>query len=128
MSDSTKEVIRDNQGRWPKGVSGNPKGRPLGAKNKITALKQDLELAIREGLQKNDINAIVVSMIAEAQNGNVAAAKLILDKVLSSAKVDEDVNESGNKIQITIENFTVQPEKEDGDIFEGEIVDQEETS
>lgn len=116
---------RDENGRFVKGKSGNPAGRPLGTKNKITALKQDLELAIREGLRSGDIQGIVVSMIAEAQDGNVAAAKLILDKVMSSAKVDEDVSDNGNRIQITIENFTVGPEDTEK-VIEGEVINNEE--
>lgn len=122
MSDSKKEVIRDNHGRFVKGVSGNPNGRPMGAKNKITVLKQDLELAIREGLRSGDIKKIVGAMIDEAQTGNVAAAKLILDKVMSNAKVEEDVDEKGKGIQITIENFTVNRDEPDEG---GEIIDHE---
>ena len=103
-----KEVIRDEQGRFPKGVSGNPKGRPLGAKNRIVKAKQELEVLLREDIvNAEQIRTIWLSMVAEAQNGNVSAAKLILDKVMSNAKVDEDVNDGQGGITIKIENVTL---------------------
>lgn len=103
-----KEVIRDAKGRFPKGVSGNPKGRPLGAKGRIVKAKQELETLLREDIvNAEQIRGIWLSMVAEAQNGNVSAAKLILDKVMSNAKVDEDVNEGRDGITIKIENVTL---------------------
>lgn len=115
-----KEVIRDEQGRFPKGVSGNPRGRPLGAKSRIVKAKQELETLLREEIVNADqIRGIWLSMVAEAQNGNVSAAKLILDKVMSNAKVDEDVSEGSGGITIKIENVTL-PGREEA-VIEGEF-------
>ena len=103
-----QEVIRDKQGRFPKGQSGNPRGRPLGAKNRIVKAKQELEVLLREEIVNADqIRNVWLSMLAEAQNGNVSAAKLILDKVMSNARVDEEVSAEGSGITIKIENVTL---------------------
>lgn len=100
-----QKVVRDSKGRFLTG--GNPKGRPKGSKNKIVAMKQDLELALRENINGNDVMRIISAMVEEAQNGNVSAAKLILDKVMSNAKVDEDVTADNGGITISIKNLTV---------------------
>jgi hypothetical protein len=107
-----KEVIRESNGRFPKGQSGNPAGRPLGSKSKIAKMKQELEVAIREHLQPRHIKEIVNAMVKEAKGGNVAAAKLILDKVLSNASGSEEDSSADNRVQIIIENYTAQPDKE----------------
>ncbi len=123
-SGAKKKDGRANNGRWVKGQSGNPAGRPKGSKNRIVAMKQDLELAIRENITSGEVRKIVNAMIAEAQDGNVSAAKLILDKVMSNAKVDEDITESQGGISINIKNLTVDSIKE----VEGEVIDNDEES
>ncbi len=115
------EVTRGKNGQFLKGQSGNPKGRPVGSKNKIVEMKRSLEVAIREHLEPQQINAIVQSMVAEALNGNVSAGKLILDKVMSNASMSEDGGEEQNQITIKIENLTPQHLQD----VDGEIIDQE---
>jgi hypothetical protein len=117
-----KEVIREN-GRFVKGVSGNPRGRPLGAKNRIVRMKQDMEEAIRTHMHPGEIQKIVQAMVLEAQGGNVAAAKLILDKVMSNANISEDSEAADNRIVIKIENYTPGSREK---VVEGEIIDSEE--
>lgn len=87
-------------------------------------MKQDLELAIRENITSGEVRKIVNAMIAEAQDGNVSAAKLILDKVMSNAKVDEDITDSHGGISINIKNLTVDSFKD----VEGEVIDNDEES
>jgi hypothetical protein len=105
---------RDEKGRFVAGVSGNPNGRPKGRKNVITALKQDMEIALRENLSVEDIKGVIQSMLAEALNGNVGAGKLILDKVLSGAKTEEDVKETGGGLKIIIEHANIDSFQKDG--------------
>jgi hypothetical protein len=105
---------RDEKGRFVAGVSGNPNGRPKGRKNVITALKQDMEIALRENLSIEDIKGVIQSMLAEALNGNVGAGKLILDKVLSGAKTEEDVKETGGGLKIIIEHANIDSFQKDG--------------
>lgn len=101
-----QESGRSADGTFLPGKSGNPAGRPKGKKNRITVLKQDLEIAIRENLSTKDIQAVVKSMLAEALDGNVGAGKLLLDKVLSNAREAEDEKELGGGLKIVIENAT----------------------
>lgn len=109
---------RDENGRFVAGVSGNPNGRPKGRKNVITALKQDMEIALRKNLSENDIKGVIQSMLAEALNGNVGAGKLILDKVMSSAKETEDAKETGGGLKIIIEHATIDALQKDSNIIE----------
>lgn len=60
------------------GQSGNPTGRPVGARNKATMLA----LAIMEG----ELDGIVRSVITAAKGGNIGAARLVLEKLVPSAK------------------------------------------
>jgi hypothetical protein len=64
--------------RFKPGVSGNPKGRPLGSKHKATLAA----LALLEG----DLEAITRKCIDEAKAGNLLAIKLVLDKLIPTAK------------------------------------------
>lgn len=123
MSDDNKEVIRTSDGRFVKGVSGNPNGRPLGAKSRITRLKMTMEEALRQGLNPKDFQAIIDAMVSEAKAGNVQAAKLVLDKVMSNARTDDEAGDGDNRITIRIENFT--PPRIEKDV-KGEIIDNEE--
>ncbi len=101
------EVARNPDGTFPKGVSGNPAGRPKGGKNKITALKQDLEIAVREHMTPSVIRDIVHKMALQALEGDVQAAKLILDKTISNVKTEEDAQSSDRKIEIVISHSNV---------------------
>lgn len=105
--DSSQELpARTDKGQFPKGVSGNPNGRPPGRKNQITALKQDMELAIRQHVRPEKIKKIVEKMANKAANGNVAAAKLIFDHFLSKVTDTEDTADKSGGITIRIENAT----------------------
>ncbi len=110
---------RDSEGKFLPGISGNSAGRPKSGKNQITTLKQNLEIALRENVQAKDIQEIIYAMIALAKDGNVGAGKLILDKVLSNAKVEEDTDASDSKITIYVKNATYgAPEDSDKTIID----------
>jgi hypothetical protein len=115
----TKEVVRDDKGQFSPGISGNPLGRPKSRKNILTGMKQDLEIALRENVTPEQIQGIITNMVMLAQEGNVGAAKLILDKVLSNAKVEEDAMTSDGGITIRIENATFNAEESP----DGKIID-----
>lgn len=102
------ELLRNPDGTFPAGVSGNPAGRPPSKRNQITNLKQDLEIAIRRNVRPAQIQAIVEKMIDLAINeGSVGAAKLILDKTVSNAKDEEEIKGDGGGVRVIIENVTV---------------------
>ena len=93
-------------GTWAKGQSGNPNGRPKGSKNELTELKQELEIAVRRSLPPEQLIRIVAKMATMAEEGNVKAAKLILDKFVSNATGAEEVSGDTGGIVIRIENAT----------------------
>ena len=97
-------VTRDELGRFLKGVSGNPVGRPQGSKNKATILREMLDEVALGEVAKEYVE-VIEAMIREAKAGNVAAAKLI--KEIADIAASEDQRKGGGKtVQVYIENFT----------------------
>lgn len=76
MSENTGKM--QVSGKFQKGQSGNPNGKPKGTKNKATIAA--------EQLLQGDLNNICRRLIEEALVGNVQAIKLVLDRVLPSNK------------------------------------------
>ena len=80
--------------RFKKGRSGNPKGRPKGAKDFKTELTEELyqPIRIREDgrpLTVSRQRAILKIMSAKALQGDMRAANLILNSVYRMFNVDE---------------------------------------
>lgn len=74
MPDKTEE----KQGKFRKGRSGNPLGRPRGVKNKATLLA--------EKLLENEAEEICRQAIELAKKGNIQAIKIVLDRILPPKK------------------------------------------
>lgn len=81
MPENTGE--KQEKTRFQKGKSGNPNGRPQGARNKATLLV--------EQLFTGDLQEICKSIISKAKSGNMQAAKIILDR-LSPPRQDCPIN------------------------------------
>lgn len=116
---------RNPDGTFPVGVSGNPAGRPVGRKNQITVLKQALEIAVRDSVKPQRIINIVEKMCALAEEGHVGAAKVILDKVLSNAKEEDEASSGTGTFVFKVTNLTLKHSKaDDGDeAIDGEFVE-----
>jgi hypothetical protein len=103
------------KGKWVKGQSGNPKGKPKDLRT-IAVLKNDLELAVREKLAAATVSRIVNRMVDialgehEDPKHSISAAKLILDMAISKAAVQEQANQRP-AISIIIENATMAAQK-----------------
>lgn len=104
--DVTEVVTREDDGRFKKGVSGNPVGRPKGSRNKITLLKQSLELQLREQAAP-DMGGVLAKAVELALEGDKAMIKLLLEQHMSKG-VTEDAKVS-EKVAIQI-NAGVAPE------------------
>ncbi len=71
-------MTRKTATAWKPGQSGNPAGRPKGSRNKATLLA----LAAMEG----GLDEIVKRIIEAAKMGDMAAARLVVDKLIPAAK------------------------------------------
>ena len=67
-------AIQRASGRWAKGESGNPAGRAMGSVNRSHALLRQMLVANSE--------SVVMAVINAAEAGDMAAARIILDRVL----------------------------------------------
>lgn len=74
---------RLQDGTWPKGVSGNPMGRPRGARHRSTLAVEALLDGEAEGLTRKAIEV--------AMEGDVEALRLCLDR-LAPARKDATVS------------------------------------
>lgn len=72
-----RAVHKGRKGFLP-GKSGNPKGRPKGARNKATLLA--------ESLLEGEVEGITRKMIDEAKSGNVSAIKFCLERLLPARR------------------------------------------
>jgi hypothetical protein len=106
---TTESLPSKQDGRFVKGQSGNPSGRPRGRRNKITKLTEKLEVAVRKQVDPQHVINVLNELYIEAVAGNIAAAKTFLDYTLSKPTVQKDEQGETDKaptIRIVVENFT----------------------
>ena len=71
----TDILLRKHGGKpFPKGVSGNPKGRPPGTRHHATILA--------EQLMQTDVPDVVRRVIEAAKAGDMVACKLVLERIV----------------------------------------------
>lgn len=92
------------QGKFRKGYSGNPIGRPRGARNKATITA--------EALFEGEIEGICRKAIEEAKQGNIQAIKLIIDRILppkkeASISIELPVMKVGSDILEAVHQVTI---------------------
>ena len=75
---------------FPKGRSGNPRGKPKGARHTTTLLA--------ERLMQDDAENIVNAVLTAAREGDMTAARIVLDRILP-ARRDNTVNFTLPKIK-----------------------------
>ncbi len=73
-----RDAAREKDGRWKSGQSANPAGRPSGLRNRVTVMAEKL---LEDGAE-----AVCRSVVEHALAGNIAAAKLVLDRILPPRK------------------------------------------
>lgn len=77
-------------GKFQKGQSGNPSGKPKGARHKTTLLA--------EKLMQSDAEAIVKAVLDSAKGGDMTAARIVLDRI-APARRDNPVSFELPKIE-----------------------------
>jgi len=92
---------KKKQHLWKAGQSGNPTGRPKGAKNKVTMLKQAVLLKAEE-LVLTNWEEVVQTTLTLAKEGDSTALKILWDRMLPSVKAVDGNNSSKDKLNITI--------------------------
>ena len=79
------------KGKWKKGQSGNPAGRP----KKLPELRELLANVLGDEKDgKTAAEAILMALRAKAAKGDVRAAELLLDRAYGKAKLDIDLEGS----------------------------------
>jgi len=93
-SDTTSQetsLVRDNStGRFLKGISGNPNGRPKGSKNKVTMLKLMVEEAVRED-NADKMLQVANLIVNQALEGDKDSQKLVWASIMSKSAADNSV-------------------------------------
>lgn len=99
------QLVRGKNGRYVKGTSGNPAGRPQGSKNVITVQKLMLEEAFRDATE-NDMGKVLALIVKQALTGDKAAQKLVWDACVSKQNFGEDKT-AGSKAEIKVTTKSV---------------------
>jgi len=88
----------------------NKGGRPKGAKNKDTLFKELMTTDFQQ-VAKKDIQAVYRILFDKAQNGDMKAIKLILDRVVPVTKAIDlgDIEKGGLKININVSPMAQEP-------------------
>lgn len=92
---------------FEKGESGNPNGRPKGARNRSTIAKQWLEVSQKiknpitgkeEKLEQQDI--MTLALIKKARNGDVSAYKELMDSAYGKIVQPTDITTKGDSLNV----------------------------
>lgn len=99
------KMVRNAEGQYIEGQSGNPAGRPKGSKNRITLLKMATEEAWRDRNQER-LDLVLDMILGDALDGDKGARKMIFDAIISKANVQED-KAAGQKQEIKVHRMIV---------------------
>jgi hypothetical protein len=96
----SKEDIVKHQ--WTKGKSGNPKGKPKGAKNRSTILKEIAELRTKgihpvtgeEVWMTNEYRMAMAVIEKVIQKGDAQGLNMVLDSIYGKQKDSVDIHTS----------------------------------
>lgn len=98
---------------WKPGESGNPKGRPVGSKNRLTLLKEAV-LNSAENIVLDNFEEIVLATVDLAKKGDPTCLKIIWDRVIPGKRSVEDKDKGSDRlnVMIKIEGMKPAPEEE----------------
>jgi hypothetical protein len=103
------EISRDNLGRFVKGVSGNPKGKPIGSRNRINIIKHAIEEAIIRDVAE-EATLIIEQALMQAKAGDPDMIKFVLGELLKDVRKgapdeDEDLLRGGKRVTVNITQY-----------------------
>jgi hypothetical protein len=119
MQETNLPAVRTAKGRFPKGVSGNPGGRPKsGAPTALQLIRKLSKESLEEEIHKEAL-AVVKVVVKAAKAGDMVAAKMLLDRVLPAPRgLDPASTKALGGIQIVIQGTA---EVANTPIIEGEF-------
>lgn len=79
-------------------------GRPKGSKSRSTLFKEAIKQDFFQ-LVKKDIKPVIERVILEAKDGNMVAAKLIMDKIIPNAQPLESSKGASGQVNIIISDM-----------------------
>lgn len=102
--------VLDNLTPFPKGVSGNPAGKPKGIPNaktryqRILTLLEDVKNPVTGELEKFTVMEVIdMKMMMKARNGDLQAYKEIMDRLEGKANQSVDLTSGGDKIGTAVD-------------------------
>jgi len=113
----TEIVKRGEGGRFLKGQSGNPKGRPKVGETLAEIVRGKLEnkLVDADGNVVSNLEMMLSTLLVKAKEGSEKAIEILLDRGYGKAKTF---------LEITTKEEFVLDWGEDGGLIEGEVLDE----
>ena len=112
-------------GRFKKGTSGNPKGRPKGSSNFITLLEQELNhsIVVNENGKKKTITrlqAMVKRIVATAVQGEQKSLMTLVEILRKTGKFDETDVDSllPDDYENILDSYVTQRQKKNANIID----------
>lgn len=107
----SQDTIPENTGmkqdtRFKPGVSGNPKGKPKGARHFSTLIREAIQKVAEGDAEPTDI-LIVKQLAKKAKEGDLKAMDIVFDRV--DGKAEQTINLDG---ELTVNDGLSQEEKE----------------
>jgi hypothetical protein len=106
LENTREKQVKDEKGRWLPGVSGNPAGRPKGAKNFTTLFEKAVKEVAKKLELGEDPDAVEIQIIQrgikEALAGKYPFYRDIFDRIYGQPKGNIDITSGDEKIVFKI--------------------------
>lgn len=106
------------------------RGRPKGSKNKTTIFKEVMQNGFERELRKN-FKGVLRAVIDKAKGGDMAAAKLLLDRVVPTSRAVDPRAPGSGRFQVNINVSPMNDPDDNGGVTvdaEFETIDEEEAA